>query len=489
MFSFSIPKEILSILNNLQSSGFEAYLVGGCARDLLMKKTPKDWDITTNAKPEQIQNIFEHSVYENNFGTVGVITGSENKSLKLVEITPFRLEAKYSDKRHPDSVRFAEKLEDDLARRDFTINAIALKISKSKEIEIIDLFNGQEDVKNKIIRTVGNPDERFSEDALRMMRAVRFMSELGFEIEKTAEESIKKNVNLIKVISNERIRDEFIKMVMSNNPGEAIYKMHDLGILKIILPEFEEGFGVTQNKHHIYTVFDHNVNALNHAASKNWPLDVRIASLFHDIGKPRSKRGEGPNSTFYSHETIGAKIVGAVLRRLKFPAKFSQKVIKLIRWHLFFSDTEKITLSAVRRVVRNVGEENIWDLMKVRFSDRVGMGRPKAEPYRLRKYESMIEEALRDPISVRVLNIKGEDIMRIANISPSPKVGFILNILLEECLDDPKLNNKEHLEKRVLELGKLTDIDLENTAKKAKQKSAGLEELKIQEIRKKYFVE
>lgn len=488
---FKVPSEILSILEKLQNSGFEAYLVGGCVRDLLMGKQPKDWDITTNAKPEQIQNVFEYNVYENNFGTVGVITGSDDKSLKLVEITPFRLEAKYSDKRHPDNIRFAEKLEDDLTRRDFTINAIALKISnlESQSFEIIDLFNGQKDIKDKIIKTVGNPDERFSEDALRMMRAVRFMAELGFEIEKTAEESIKKNAGLIKVISNERIRDEFIKMAMSNNPGKAIYKMHDLGILKIILPEFEEGFGVTQNKHHIYTVFDHNVNALDHAASKNWPLDVRIASLFHDIGKPRSKRGEGPNSTFYSHETIGAKIAGAVLRRLKFPVKFSQKVIKLIRWHLFFSDTEKIGISAVRRVVRNVGEENIWDLMKVRFSDRVGMGRPKAEPYRLRKYESMIEEALRDPISVRVLNIKGEDIMRIAGINPSPKVGFILNILLEECLDDPKLNNKGHLEKRVLELGKLTDEDLENTAKKAKQKSAGLEELKIREIRKKYFVE
>lgn len=511
MFSFKIPPEIINILKKLQSSGFEVYLVGGCVRDLLMDKPPKDWDITTNAKPKEIQKIFEKSVYENNFGTVGVFTGSLNPSLRTVEITPFRMEAKYSDKRHPDSVRFAEKLEDDLKRRDFTINAIALKIKsqinfrpaddhekcekskyqnlKNKEYELIDLFNGQEDIKNKIIRTVGEPRERFNEDALRIIRAVRFTSELKFEIEEKTEKAMRELCNLIEIISKERIRDELIKIIMSANPDKAFYKMRELGILKIILPELDEGWEITQNKHHIYTVFNHNINALTHSVSKNWPLDIRMASLLHDIGKPRVKKGKGPDSTFYNHETVGAKMAGAVLRRLKFPVKISHKVIKLIRWHLFFSDTEKITLSAVRRVIRNVGEENIWDLMKVRFSDRVGMGRPKAEPYRLRKYESMIEEALRNPISAKMLEIKGNDIMRIAKIPQSPKVGSILSVLLEEVLDNPKLNNKEYLEKRTEELSRLSEDDLIYAAKKAKQKSADLEELKIREIRKKYFVE
>lgn len=501
MFSFKIPPEIIIILQKLQDSGFEAYLVGGCIRDLLMEKTPKDWDITTNAKPEEIQKVFAHSVYENNFGTVGVFTESLNPALRTVEITPFRIEAKYSDKRHPDKIRFAEKLKDDLERRDFTINATALKIklqitnkfriqnSKNKEYELIDLFNGQEDIKNKIIKTVGEPKDRFNEDALRIMRAVRFTSELDFKIEEKTEKAMRKLCNLIAIISKERIRDELIKIIMSKNPEKALYKMHDLGILKIILPEFEEGFGISQNKHHIYTVFDHNINALTHAVSKNWSLDVRLASLFHDIGKPKVKKGEGPDSTFYNHETAGAKIAGGILRRFKFPVKLSHKVIKLIRWHLFFSDTEKITLSAVRRVIRNVGEENIWDLMKVRFSDRVGMGRPKAEPYRLRKYESMIEEALRNPISAKMLKIKGYDIMRLAKIPQSPKVGLMLSVLLEEVLDNPKLNNIEYLEHRTEELSKLSENEIIEAAKKAKQKSADIEELKVREIRKKYFVE
>lgn len=511
---FKIPQEILDILNKIEQAGFEAYLVGGCVRDILLNSLeysgPKDWDITTNAKPEQIQNIFKKSVYENNFGTVAVFTESNEDSLKLVEITPFRLEAKYSDKRHPDEVRFADKIEDDLLRRDFTINAMALKILniksqilnfsakdhynykigvKSQNYEIIDLFNGQSDLKNKIIKTVGNPNERFNEDNLRILRAIRFMSELEFEIDEKTEKEMKNLAPSIENVSKERIRDEFIKIIMSQNPDKAFYKMHSIGILKIILPEFELGFGVSQNKHHIYTVFDHNINALMHAVSKNWTISVRLASLFHDIGKPSVKRGEGQDSTFYNHETAGAKISGKILKRLKFSRKISEKVIKLIRWHLFFSDTEKITLSAVRRVVRNVGEENIWDLMKVRFSDRVGMGRPKAEPYRLRKYESMIEEALRTPLNVKMLMIKGYDIMKLAKIPPSPKVGFILNILLEEVLDDASLNNTEYLEKKVIELSVLNDEELQNAAKKAKDKNIHLDELKIREIRKKYYVE
>lgn len=502
---FKIPNEILETLQKLQDNGFEAYLVGGCVRDLLMENPPadgpKDWDITTNAKPEQIQTVFKKTVYENNFGTVVVFTDSEENSLKTIEITPFRLEAKYSDKRHPDEVRFSEKLEDDLKRRDFTINAMAIKIShpsgnrlkdenlEPQNYEIVDLFNGQEDLKNKIIKTVGNPYERFNEDALRILRAVRFMAELGFEIEEKTEKAMKDLTYLMENVSKERTRDEFIKIIMSQKPDKTFYKMQALGILKIILPEFELGFGVTQNKHHIYTVFDHNINALTHAAEKNWPLHVRLASLFHDIGKPNVKRGEGPDSTFYNHETVGAKIAGRVLKRLKVSRKISEKVIKLIRWHLFFSDTEKITLSAVRRIIRNVGEENIWDLMKVRFSDRVGMGRPKAEPYRLRKYESMIEEALRAPLSVKMLAVKGNDIMRLARIPQSPKIGFILNILLEDVLDDANLNNAEYLEKRVSELAKLEDGELQEIAKKAKEKNAHLEELKVKEIRKKYYVE
>lgn len=494
----------MEILEKTGEAGFEAYLVGGCVRDILLEKTPKDWDITTNAKPEQIQAVFENTFYENDFGTVGVITGSEDPALKVVEITPYRQEAKYSDKRHPDIVRFAEKIEDDLRRRDFTVNAIAVSIrhtayiyavgSKQSgevdeaEIDIVDLWKGQEDLRKKIIRTVGDPKERFSEDALRMMRAVRLAAELDFSIEEETQKAIQREAMLLRMISKERIRDEFVKIIMTNNPQPGIEWLYKFGILKLFLPELEEGVGVGQNKEHIYTVWEHNLRALKHAADKNFSLEVRLASLFHDIGKPRTKVGEGQDSTFYNHEVVSAKMTAVIMSNLKFSRKMAEKVIKLVRWHLFFSDTEVITLSAVRRLVRNAGEENIWDLMNVRFCDRVGMGRPKEEPYRLRKYESMIEEALRSPLSVSKLKIDGNKIIEIAKIQPGPKIGFILHALLEEVLDDPNLNTEEYLEKKTKELVKLPDEELKKLGEAGKERKAGEEAKEVGEIRKKYGV-
>lgn len=513
--NYEIPKEIMESLKTLEKAGFDAYLVGGCVRDLLLGAArgelvePKDWDITTNAKPEEIQKIFSRrsdltsevgtptpqgvgatfdTFYENTFGTVGVVTGSENPALKVIEITPYRKEAKYSDKRHPDSVSFAATLDEDLKRRDFTINALALSVVEGMAPKIIDLFDGQKDLKNKTIRAVGNPEERFNEDALRIIRAVRFAAELDFDIEKKTEEAIKKEKGLLEMISKERIRDELVKMLMSDHPDKGLEKMRETGILRYILPELEEGYGVTQNKMHIYTVWEHNIRALMHAVAKNWPLEIRLASLLHDIGKPRTKEGEGPDSTFYGHEIVSAKMTARILERLKFPKKFSEKVLKLVRWHLFFSDTEVITLSAVRRIIRNVGPENIWDLMKIRFTDRVGMGRPKEEPFRLRKYEVMVEQCLRDPISVSMLKIDGNKIMEIAKIEPSPKVGYILHALLEQVLDDPSLNTSEWLSESTKRLAALSDEELKKFGEAGKEKRAELEEVEIEKIKEKYRV-
>ncbi len=259
-------------------------------------------------------------------------------------------------------------------------------------------------------------------------------------------------------------------------------------ILRYVLPELEEGYGVGQNKHHIYTVWEHNIRALMHAVDKKWPLEIRLASLLHDIGKPRTKDGEGPDSTFYGHEIVSAKMAAKILARLKFPNKLSEKVLKLVRWHLFFSDVEKITLSAVRRIIRNVGPENIWDLMKIRFTDRVGMGRPKEEPFRLRKYEAMVEQALRDPTSVSMLKINGNEIMEIAGIEPGPKVGYILHALLEEVLDDPSLNTKEWLGNEVKRLIDLPEAELEKLGKAGKEKKEEIEEKEIEKIKEKYRV-
>ncbi len=488
---YEIPQIIIKISETTKKAGFEAYLVGGCVRDLMLHMKPKDWDITTNAKPEEIQGLFLKTVYENKFGTVAVINQDKDiendETLKVVEITPYRLESKYSDKRHPDEVRFTGNLKDDLKRRDFTINAIAMDAVSH---ETVDLFEGQKDLKNKVIRTVGNPEDRFSEDALRLLRAVRFAVELGFSVSHETEQAIKKQAKLLKDIAQERIKDELVKMLMTDKPSDGIKMLYELGLLKFIIPELERGIGVKQNKAHMFNVWEHNLLSLDHAASKNWPLEIRIASLLHDVGKPASRRWseEKKDWTFYSHEIIGAKMTYNILSRLKFSKKDIELISKLVRYHLFFSDTDKITLSAVRRTVRNIGPENVWDLMKVRFSDRIGMGRPKETPYRLRKYESMIDEAMRAPLSVSMLKIDGNKIMKILKINPGPKIGQILHILLEEVLDEPEKNTEELLTKRVFELDSLNENQLQKLGEEAKQKKNEIEGGEISEIRKKWGV-
>jgi len=485
---YEIPEIIIKTVKTLTDNDFKAFLVGGCVRDLLLHTKPKDWDITTNAKPEQIQELFPKTVYENKFGTVAVINeNTEDETLKVIEITPFRLESKYSDKRHPDIIRFAGNLEDDLKRRDFTINALALNIVSR---ETIDLINGQEDIKNKIIRTVGNPEDRFNEDALRILRAVRLATELNFEVSHETQEAIKKQARVLEIIAKERIRDEFVKIIMTDKPSNGIKMMQELGILKFVVPELEQGIAIEQNQAHKYDVWNHNLLSLDHAAFKKWSLEIRLAALFHDIGKPLSRqRSEEKNDwTFYGHDIIGAKMTFRILSNLRFSKKTTELVAKLVRYHLFFSDTEKITLSAVRRTVRNVGPENVWDLMKVRFCDRIGMARPKETPYRLRKYEAMIDEAMRTPLSVNMLKINGNRLMEILNIKPGPKIGQILHILLDQVLDDSERNTEKWLEKRAKELGELKEKELEKLSGQAKDKKDQLEWQEISEIREKWGV-
>src|SRR3989344_8202076 len=424
-----IPPEVSHVTETLEKAGFEAYLVGGCVRDLIMSqilsgaeggREPKDWDITTNAKPEEIVKLFEKTVYENTFGTVAVIQENvSHETLRQIEVTPYRIEAKYTDFRHPEEVKFSDKLEDDLKRRDFTINAMALSSSaiggsaSGGKGHLIDLFEGLKDIEKRTIRTEGGADERFSEDALRMIRAVRLAVELDFSVSHETMESILKNADLIKKISNERIRDEFEKIIMSPSPASGVVMLSKFGLLQHIIPELEEGMGVEQLGEHIYDVWNHLLHALQHAADKGWPLEIRLAALFHDIGKPRTRRGaslaqhknldkvspdepgislafsngdvakqdipekksrEMPGKkkyTFYGHEVVGARMAKKIMERLKFPKKETELVEKLVRNHMFFSDTELITLSAVRRIITKVGVENIWLLMNVRECDRV----------------------------------------------------------------------------------------------------------------------
>ena len=494
-----IPQEILAIIKKFEESPqkFEVYLVGGCVRDLLLSREPKDWDLTTNATPYEIQKLFPKSFYENQFGTVSVITDSEKESLKIVEITPFRLEGKYSDKRHPDEIKFAKTLKEDLARRDFTINAMALQVNTSTlKTKLIDYFGGEKDLEDKIIRAVGDPEKRFNEDALRLMRAVRCATELNFEIEDETKKAILKLAKNLALISKERIRDELIKILMTENAAKGIEMLHQLKLLPYVIPELEEGVdvvGVTKKlKSHIkyesLTAFEHNLKTLDYAAKHGFNLETRLAALLHDIAKPRTKRGEGLEASFKGHEQLGAKMTKNILTRLHFPNKIIDKVVKLVRWHFFFYDVDKVTPAGVRRLIRNVGPENIDDLLRLREADRFGSGLPKISSYRLRHLRYMIEKVKHDPIEPKMLKIRGNDVMKILNISPSPKVGWVLNILLEEVLDEPERNNLDYLKERTRELGQLKDEELKKMAEEAKRKKEEVEEEIDEEMRKKYNV-
>jgi poly(A) polymerase/tRNA nucleotidyltransferase (CCA-adding enzyme) len=483
-----IPQEVLGITGTLEKAGFEAWVVGGCVRDLFIGKVPKDWDVTTNANPEQIQGLFDNTYYTNDFGTVGVVTGSEDPDLKVVEVTPYRLEGKYSDARRPDSVTFSKNIEEDLKRRDFTINALAYSPAQDT---LIDLYGGVKDIRDNIVRAVGEPHERFAEDALRILRAVRISAELGFSIEEKTREAMAKQASQLGKISKERIRDEFIRILNSPKPMKALILAQSLGLLRYIAPELEQGIGVAQNQAHSYDVFEHNLRSLQHAADKNWSFEVRLAALFHDVGKPKVRRwsDEKGDWTFHGHDVVGAKMAKKLLENLHFPRETIDKVEKLVRWHMFFSDPDKVTLSAVRRIVRNVSRENIEDLVKLRICDRIGTGRPKEQPFRLRKYQSMIDQALRDPISVGMLAIDGGKVMLVTDEKPGPRIGWILHALLEEVLDDPARNTVEYLEKKSIELSKLPNATLETIGREAKEKKEEAEEEDLKKIRQKHFVD
>jgi tRNA nucleotidyltransferase (CCA-adding enzyme) len=485
--NFPVPPEVSSLTKDLRDAGFEAYLVGGCVRDLFIGRKPKDWDVTTNAKPEDIQRIFPDSYYTNDFGTVGVLRETEDESLKIVEVTPYRTESTYSDKRRPDSVQFGDSLDEDLARRDFTINAIALEDSKG---QIIDPYQGQKDIDLRVLRTVGVPEERFEEDALRLMRAVRLVAELNLALDTDTAAAIKEKSANLKHVSKERIRDEFIRIINSDQPMMAIVLAQQLGILEFIAPDLTRGIGIDQNQAHSYDVFGHLLRAVQHAADKGWDFDVRIAALFHDVSKPETRRwsDEKKDWTFHGHEVVGSRTTKKALEELKFSRETIEKVTKLVRWHMFFSDPDQITLSAVRRMIRNVGEENIWDLLNLRICDRIGTGRPKEQPFRFRKYKSMVDEALRDPISVTMLKTNGNYIMKEFHVKPGPRIGWLLNALLEDVLDDAKNNDLEYLDKRTAALLELDDAQLRALGESGKVKREKAEEEELKKIQEKHHV-
>jgi len=490
-----LPKEVEVTIKTLTEAGFKAYIVGGCLRDILLDRTPKDWDVATDATPEQIQKIFKDSFYENVFGTVGIkilmpagvgtptVSVGADSAKNIIEVTTFRIEEEYSDRRHPDKVNFAKKIEEDLARRDFTINAMAWDGK-----ELVDPYEGKKDLHGKVIRTVGDANKRFKEDALRLMRAIRFSSDLNFTVEEKTQKAIKENAKLLEFIAKERIGDEFRKLVMTKYAVQGIELMHKTGMLKYVLPELEEGWEVTQNKHHIYTVWEHNIKALQYTLDQDYSFEVRLASLLHDVGKPRAKRGEGIDSTFYGHEVVGARMTIEALERLHFSKKETEKIALLVRAHMFNYDPDVVGDASVRRLVAKVGEENIRELVQVREADRIGSGVKKAVPYKLRHFMFRVEKVLTEPVSRKSMKIEGRELMEILDLKPGPKVGAILDLLFDEIMDDPSRNEKEYLIKRAREIKEMSEEKLSQMRKKAQEKYEEVLEYEEGKIKDKYGV-
>ncbi len=461
----NLPIFVKKILDKFLKAGYEIYIVGGAVRDILMKKEIHDWDFTTNAMPKIILGLFPNGFYDNLFGTVGIINPKDEKKKKpdvkipVYEITTFRKETGYSDARHPDKVSWGKTIEEDLIRRDFTINAMAFcPLSKNSAqilaFKLIDYHHGQEDIKKKIIRAVGNPEKRFQEDALRMMRAIRIATQLGFSIEEKTFQAIKNNANLLNKISAERIRDELLKLFSYPFAANGYLLMRNSGLAEKILPEVEASFGIQQKspkRHHTLDVGTHSLESLKNSKSKD-PI-VNLAILLHDVGKPTVARVKKDGViTFYNHEMVGASLARNIAKRLRLSKKQEKRLVTLVRWHQFSVD-EKQTDKAIRRFIRNVGKENIENMLQLRTADRLGGG-ARETSWRMELFKKKIIEVQKEPFSITDLKVNGNEVMKALKIHPGPLVGRLLNKLFEEVVDKKLKNEKTVLLKRLKQVVK-----------------------------------
>lgn len=437
--NIKLPLEVELIINTLYKNGFEGFAVGGCIRDSLLGLEPKDWDITTNSTPDKTKELFNslgYSVIETGIqhGTVTVII---NKN--PYEITTYRIEGEYLDNRKPSKVYYTKSLEEDLKRRDFTINTFAY----NDKLGLIDCFNGIEDLKNKKIKTVGNGDERFQEDALRMLRAIRFSSQLDFIIDDSTEEAIINNSRLLKNISIERIREEFKKILISNMPSKGIIKLVELNLMEYIIPELLKLINFDQrSKYHDKDIFNHVMVALDNTDND---LNLRLAALLHDIGKPDTftidNKGMGH---FYGHELTGEKLAIKILKDLKFDNNTINKVSKLVKNHMKIPSTKNIV--KVKKYINQVGKENLDILFQLMIADR------KASAYEYRKYDDILklkrlcEKIInsKEPLTLNEVAINGNDLIS-QDIAEGKNIGIILKYLLDLVIEKPELNNKKTL--------------------------------------------
>jgi len=440
-----VPADVERVLARLEQAGHEAFVVGGKVRDAVRGiDSPGKWDLTTSATPDEIQGLFRRTYYLNHFGTVTVRSGDEE-----VEVTTYRTEAEYSDHRRPDHVTFTRSLHDDLSRRDFTMNAMAWRPpAAGKPGELVDPFGGQRDLDARVVRAVGEPRERFTEDALRMLRAVRFATLLGFTIDQRTADAIRESAPLAKTLSGERIQQEMVKILSAPKPSVAFRMLSDLGLLAVFFPELEIAKTIPQDKAVAQDVFEHSIVTAD--ATPPDDLVLRLAGLLHDIGKPETFA----DGHFHQHEFVGEAKARDILRRWRFDKETITQVTHLIRNHMFWYQTDW-TGSAVRRFVRKVGLENIPALFALRKADNIGSGARSPRMYHLESLWERVQEEIRaaSAFSLRDLAIDGNDVMKELGIPPSPRVGQILNELFERVTEDPNLNTREDLLRLARELG------------------------------------
>jgi tRNA nucleotidyltransferase (CCA-adding enzyme) len=439
-----LPGRVLEVVRALKANGWQAYVVGGVIRDVLLGRgAPEDWDVATDAPPDQVLALFPDSLQIGIVhGTVGV-RGSE----RLIEVTTFRTEWGYSDARRPDGVRFVTRIEDDLVRRDFTVNAMAFDPLDSR---FVDPTGGWADLKSRVLRAVGDPAERFREDGLRPLRAARFAAQLDFALDEATLLAIGQARAEVGRVAVERVRDELQRLVVAERARRGFAVLERTGLLEDLLPELAAGRDVYQNRHHAYDVYGHSLAVLEHAPREK--PRVRWAALLHDIGKPATKVLRDGEGTFYNHQQVGGEMADALLQRLRFGRAERETIVHLVREHMFDYRAEW-TDSALRRFVRRVGRENLADLFDLRIADMLGNGLKEGFPHYLEELHARIESLLvRDTaLHPRDLALDGEDIMRCLEIPPGPRVGAAQEFLLEAVLDEPARNTREGLEELLRE--------------------------------------
>jgi tRNA nucleotidyltransferase (CCA-adding enzyme) len=450
-----IPDDVLAICRRLHDAGYEAHLVGGGIRDMLLGRAPADFDVATRARPEEVLELFGNTFAIPTglqHGTVTVLTDGPRRP---VEVTTFRGEGAYLDGRRPSSVSYVSTLGEDLSRRDFTMNAVAYEPLTGR---LTDPFDGRGDLGRRLVRAVGDAVERFLEDGLRPMRAVRQATQLEFEIEPATLEAIAPTLDVFRKVSAERVRDELLKMLAARRPSRGLELMRQTGLLGVVIPELLEGVGCTQNHFHKYDVYTHTLAVVDETRIRPGDPIPRLGSLLHDVGKPRARQpreGAPGEYSFFQHEIVGAEMAGDICRRLRLSTADRDRVVAMVRHHMFFYDAEW-TDGTVRRFVRRVGQETLPDLFALREGDVAGRGFGEDPEIELGELRRRVAEVAAEDAALRVtdLAVDGRDVMRVLGIPPGKQIGVILERLLERVLDDPSLNEQEKLEALIRELGK-----------------------------------